>query len=362
MTRTKVVLLLIIFALLALFSLVGMYFAQEAPTEQSQVTTLLTYSHDGQYDYVAQLKSNNLYNTTTLKPGEGTLYTDITDVINFTFTYTFNCSLPANITVQYVDDEFMSSPNWNKTIIASPPNTLNFSETSIAQFSLTPSIDVTALGELKDSIDTETGTFTTEYSFVIQPEIQVTAYTAAATVNEPFTPSMNMTFYYGSPQGDYIDIEGLNNTQQGSVQKTETTQIPDVMTQRYISYALSVIFISALLYTTRVYVRAKPVRAEGAEKPIEEIMAPHEEIIFKLGKEPSRVTAGMTTVKMKSLDDLVSIADGLVKPILYIKKTPSPTENATRAIYVHVFYVLDGSVRYEYEITEPRTRTAGYQS
>jgi hypothetical protein len=363
MKRTNLVLLIAIFALLAMFSLVGVYFAQQTPTEQSQVSTLLTYNHDGQYDYVAHLAFNNLYNKTTLKPGEGTLYTGITDLIDFTFTYTFNCSLPANITVQYLDDEFVQSSNWNKTISVSPASTLNFSNTSIAQFSFARSINVTALGELRDAIDQETNTYTLEFSFVIQPEIQVTANTAMATVNEPFTPDMNMTFYYGSPQGNYIDIEGLTNSQQGNVQKTETTSLPDTMTQRYISYALSVIFISALLYTTWTYVKAKPERHETTEKSIEEIIAPYEEVIFNLTEEPTQASTATTTVKMKSLDDLASIADGLAKPILHLKKAPgafarySPSEGET-----HVFYVLDGSVRYEYEIREPRTETAGRQS
>jgi hypothetical protein len=357
MTRTKLVLLLAIFALLTMFSLVGVYFAQQTPTEQSQVTTLLTYYHDGLYDYVAQLSPNNLYNKTTLKPGEGTLYIDITELINFTFTYAFNCSLPANITVQYFDYEFMQSSNWNKTIDISPSNTLNFPETKVAQFSMTRPVNLTALGELKDSIDKETGTYASEYSFVIQPEIHVTADTAVGTINEPFTPDMNMTFYSGTPEGNYIDIEGLTNTQQGSVEKTETTQMPNVMNQRYVSYALSVVFISALLYTTRVYLKAKPGRSEAAEKPVEEVMAAHEEVIFKLAEEPSHEASGVTTVRMKSFDDLVSIADGLVKPILYVKKISSPTENPK-----HMFCVLDGSVRYEYEVTEPKPETAGHQS
>jgi hypothetical protein len=357
MTRTKLALLIAVFALLTLFSLSSVYFTQQTPTEEAEVTTLLTYQHDGQYDYIAQLASNNLYNKTTLKPGEGILYTDITDGINVTFTYTFNCSFPANMTVQYVEDEFMQSSNWNKTISASPPETLNFSETSTAQFSLAQSINVTALDELKSSIDQETGAPTSEFSLVIQPEIQVTANTTVGTINEPFTPNMTMTFQYGTPQGDYIDIEGLTNTQQGSIQKTETVYQPDVIDQRYLSYALSVIFISALLSTTWAYVKAKPEGPEGAGKPIEEIIAPHEELIFNLAHAPSHETPGITTVKMKSLDDLVSIADGLAKPILYLKKTPS----SVFAEAVHVFYVLDGSVRYEYEISGPKTETVGTQ-
>jgi hypothetical protein len=61
---------------------------------------------------------------------------------------------------------------------------------------------------------------------------------------------------------------------------------------------------------------------------------------------------------MRSLEDLVSIADGLAKPVLHLKKASSKPEEKT----THVFYVVDASVIYEYEIIEPETsKTAGEQ-
>lgn len=345
MMRTRLVFLLALFALLTIFSLLGVYFSQQTPTEQPQVTTLLTYYHDGQYDYIAQLASNNLYNKTTLKPGEGMLYTKITKLINVTFTYTFNCTLPANTTIQYITDESMQSSNWAKTIVASPSNTLDFSKTNVAQFSTKQSVNLTALDELKNSIDKETGTYTQEYSLIIQPQIRVIANTSVGIVNEPFAPNMTMSFKHGTPSGDYIAIEGLTHTQQGNIQHTETIYHPEVVNERYVSYGFSIVFISAVIGTTRAYMKAKP---EKRAKTIEEIVAPYEETIFELAEEPSQKTTEVTTVKMQRLEDLISIADGLAKPVLYLKKTPSRLGEKTK----HVFYVLDGSVRYEYEICQ----------
>jgi len=352
MTRTKLTIILALFALLTIFSILGVYFSHQTPIEQDRVTTLLAYHHNGQYDYIARLKPNNLYNQTTLKPGEGTLYTKITELINVTFTYSFNCSLPANITIQYALNEYLESPKWpKKSIATTSPVASNFSETTTAQFSITQSINITALEELKNSIDKETGTYTSEYSLIIRPEMQVAANTIVGTINEPFTPNMTMNFRYRTPEGDYITIEGLTHTQQGSIQHTETIYQPEVMNQRYASYAFSIAFISALLYTTWAYVKTKPAKPE---KPIEEIIAPHEETILEVAKEPSYETPEITTVKMKSLNDLVSIADGLAKPVLYLKKAPSkPGRKVT-----HIFYVLDGSIRYEYEVIEPKTSKA----
>jgi len=267
-----------------------------------------------------------------------------------------NCSLPANITVQYVMSEYLESKKWPKRLIATvPPTTLNFSETITAQFSFTRSINITALDELKSFIEKETGTYTSEYSLTIKPEINVTANTSAGTISEPFTPNMTMNFRYRTAEGDYITIEGLTHTQQGSIQKTETIYHPEIMSQRYVSYALSIVFTLALLCTTWVYLKAKPEKPEKPEKPIEEIIAPYEEMIFELAEEPQKIP-GTTAVKVKSLNDLISIADGLAKPVLYLKKTPSKPGEKT----AHIFYVLDGSVRYEYETTEPKTsKTVG---
>ena len=350
MTRTKLTILLALFALSTTFSILGVYFSHQTPIEQYKVISLLTYHHNGRYDYTAQLKPNILYNQTTLKPGEGILYTKITELVNITFTYSFNCCLPSNVTLQYSINQRLKSPKWpEKTIVASPLTVSTLLKTTTAQFSITQSINITALDELKNSIDKETGTYTSEYSLIVQPHIDVVANTTAGTINELFTPNMTMNFRYRTPEGDYIAIEGLTHTQQGNIQQTETIYQPEVMSQRYMSYAFSIVFISALLCTTWAYLKAKPEKPTKPEKPIEEIIAPHEEIIFETAEEPSYERLGRTVIKMKSLEALVSIADGLAKPVLYLKKPPThPGEEP-----IHVFYVLDGSVIYEYETAAP---------
>lgn len=349
MRRTNLIILTALFSLLSLFSLIGVYFTHQLPTEEKRITTLCTYEHNGKYDYIAELKPNIFYNQATLRPGEGTLYIKITELINVTFAYTFNCSLQANTTLQYVINKYIQSSKWEKTIAASPTNTLNFLKTTTAEFSITQSINITALEELKSSIDKETGTYTSEYSFIIQPHIEVAADTTVGTINEPFAPNMTMNFRYVTPEGDYITVEGLTHTQQGNIQQTETIYQPWVLSQRYISYAFSIVSILVLLCATWMYLKAKPEKPTKPEKPIEEIIAPHEEIIFETAEEPSYERLGRTVIKMKSLEALVSIADGLAKPVLYLKRPPThPGEEP-----IHVFYVLDGSVIYEYETAAP---------
>lgn len=351
MKRTILLALTLIFALSALISLIGIYFAHQQPTEEEEAITLYTYSHYGKYDYIATLKPNDLYNKTILRPEEGILYIKITESINVTFTYTFNCSLPSNITLQYSTKEVLNSSKWpEKTMATSPLTVSTQDQTNATSFTTNHFINVTGLDMLKDSIDKETGTYTSEYSVSIQPKIEITANTTVGTISETFTPNMTISFRYGTQQGDYIAIDGLNQTKQGGIQHTETISHPEVMNQRYMSYTFSIASISALIGTAWAYVKTKPEKPAKPQKPIEETIAPYEEIIFEIEEEP-RKTAETTTVKTKSLEDLISIADGLAKPILYLKKIPSRREEKT----AHIFYVLDGPVRYEYEMAEPKT-------
>ena len=48
---------------------------------------------------------------------------------------------------------------------------------------------------------------------------------------------------------------------------------------------------------------------------------------------------------MKSLEDLVNLADGLAKPVFHLKKPLKPPSKEP----THVFYVLDGLTKYEYK-------------
>ena len=52
---------------------------------------------------------------------------------------------------------------------------------------------------------------------------------------------------------------------------------------------------------------------------------------------------------MKSLEDLVNLADGLAKSVFHLKQPPKPPSKEP----THIFYVLDGLSKYEYRMTAP---------
>ena len=345
MTKAKLIALLALCASLALASMLTVYYTHQLPTEVMSTITLCTYKQTGNYDYTAKLKPNLIYNQSTLKPGEGTLFMKITESIDTTFSYIFRLSgldRPANITIEYSIDTFLESPQWRKRINTVPKSTLKSTGTT-ADLSANHLVDISSVQEIINAIKSETGTYASTYNLTISPQIHIVVSTDVGTIDKYFTPSMTMRFMYRASEGDQISIEGLNHTSLGEITQTEKINRTSVMNLRYASYAFSAPTFSALAYITWMFIKNKPPKLEN---PLEEIIAPFEEIILEIAEEPSYEGQRIT---MKTLEDLVKLADGLEKPVFHIERTRSSREKES----THLFYVLDGLVRYEYTLTIP---------
>lgn len=351
MQRAKLILLLFVFSFLSLASLAGVYYTHQLLTEEERSIPLGTYRHNGNYTYIAKLKPNEIYNKTTLEPGEGTIYTRITESLDITFSYTFETSRlgPANITTEYIINAYLDTPEWSKQINSSNINTLSSINTTTEQFSNNFFINVSSVDEIVKTINNEIGahTATSNYNYTIRPQIHTVATTDAGTIDEHFDPTITIGFRYESDKGYYITIEGLQNTKSSVLtQTTEKVYLSWVIHQRYASYASTFISFSALTITTLAFLRTKPPIKKPKELPFEEIVAPFEEIMVEATKEPLPEKQ-RTTITMKTLHDLVKVADDLGKPVIHSQIPPT----AQSIKPVHTFYVLDGLVKYEYTMT-----------
>jgi len=346
MTRGKLIILLSLFALLSLFSISTVYYIHQLPTEEVRTTTLGTYKHTGTYDYIAKLKSNTIYNQSTLKPDEGILYTDITEYLNITFSYTFQSSQEANITLEYTINAILESAEWNKNFNI-VPHTIQNSISNITQFSNNYLLNISLFKDLKYVIEQETKSRSTDYNVTLRPEIHNIANNNLIAIDEHFTPALTVMFTHGTVKGNYISTTDLEQTRSETITDTERIPIPGIMNQRYTSYAFCAATLSALATTGWAYTR-KMKTVIKPPKPIEEIIAPYEEVIAESAGEP--IYKGQTaTITIRNLEDLVKVADWLGKPVLSYEKTSSPESNES----TRVFYVLDGTTRYECTITAP---------
>jgi len=351
--RGMLLILLLLFGFLGILSLMNVYFTHQLPTEEERSIPLGTYRHVGNYNYTAKLKPNNIYNKTTLTPGEGTLYIRLTEYINTTLSYNFILTNlgPANITTEYTINTYLASSKWSKQIDSFNVTTVNSTNTTTEQFSFDYRINVSTVQAMARTIESEIGTSQSDFNVTIRPSIHTVAITSAGTINEQFNPSLTVGFKYKTAEGEYISITGLQKTNSGVLtQTTKKLYLGWVILQRYASYASSLITFSVLALVILAFRENKPP-AQGSKEPsLKDIIAPFKEIIVEAAKESSHVDP-KTTITMKSLEDLAKVAEWLGKPILHSSrpqtdKGEEPTD---------VFYVLDDLTKYEYTVTALRT-------
>lgn len=355
MSRTKIKAATIFFTLFTIISLVYLAYASQLPTEEVLSTILCDYTQEGTYDYIAKLKQPNLIydNKATLVSGEGTVYTPMTEYINVTFTYIFESNLNANSTIKYTTSEYVITPRWTKQTFTIPQQTIQ-DVANKTSFSVSiPPIDPKSIGTLVSNINSEIGVSTGNYNMTITTTIILNAETTAGTINEPFTATLNLAFLRGTTEGDIVLIENLQTTKTGEITQTQTIYHNWVRNQQYASYMTSTIALVGLAISAFFYIKTKPpVAPATSEKLIQELMDPFEDIIVEAAQEPT--PRGQTTVTMKTLEDLVKIADTLSKPIIHFQK-PSAAETKEP---IDIFYVLDDITRYEYHITSSMLKAA----
>ena len=343
MRRTVIAVLLVVFAILTLISSFILYYTHQLPTEKKSVVTLYEYGHYGTFDYIATLKPNTIYNKTTLEPGEGPIFRRITNDIKVDFAYTFEGTKPANLTVYYNVSEYVETSKWQKQVGEIQQETINTTGTSanVPITNISP-INTSSVQNLVSKINQETGINIAQYVVTITIQITVEANTTEGLINESFTPKLTIKFTSSFSEGDIISIEDIQHEKTGEITSTKTIYQPWVNTQRYVSYALSIVSFPGLFVTILVFAISRPTKPTRPEAIIEKVIEPFKEVISETAEEPQFKEHPSTTIVMKTLEDLVKVADILAKPIVHTRKPPE----------THIFYLIDETTRYEYTMTE----------
>jgi len=353
MPREKLLVFLLLLSFLSLVSLMCVYYTQQLPTEVEQTLPLGVYRHVGNFTYIANLRPNKIYNKTTLKPGEGTIYLRITESINTTFSYRFEIFQLglADITTEHSTSVYLSTAVWSKQIDTFGSDTLTFTDTTTGQFSFTYLVNVFETDDMVKTINSEIGASATSYNVTISPRIHTVATTSEGTIDEYFNPALTIHFYHATVGGDYATVEGLQHNNSGVLTKT-TRKIYQEWTvlQRYASYAFAITSFSVLALAALAFRTNRPP-AKAEEQLFKKIIKPYKEIIVEEAGEPPQEER-MTTITLKTLEDLAKVADQLGRPIIHNEKTPTKKDEKS----AHVFYVLDGLTKYEYTVTAASAR------
>jgi hypothetical protein len=350
----RITVLLTFFALFTVISLIFVAYATQLPTEEKTTTILCNYMQDGTYDYIVKLTSNLIYNNkTTLVPGEGIIYIPITEYINITFTYTFESDLNANTTVTYIANEAIVAARWTRETYTVPQKTIvnSSNETS---FSIDiPPITVKSMDALVGSINGEIGVSTGNYNITIVTTATLNAETSAGIINEQLNANLLLGIERGATEGDIVSVGNLETVKTGEITQTETTSYDWVTNEQYASYATLTTALFGLAVCAYFYLQTRPPAiATAQEKLLQDLREPYEDIIVEA--DEGQTPQGQTIVTMKTLEDLVKIADTLTKPIIHFQKLSSSESIEP----IDIFYVVDNTTRYEYHITSSQLKAA----
>ncbi len=322
------------FAALVATSLLVVYQTQRLPLVRFETTTLYSIHHEAAYDYRARLKPNLIYNRTTLRPGEGPLYTAIVDHVNITLKYRFRSDPPpAGVAEELRASAELESPGmWTRPLTVEEAGDLLRLE---ADRGISLTIDASRIRPIVEGIDSEVGVRSQTYAVNILPEIRVDAVVAGRTVAEEYAPALTIAFVTGGERGNYISIGEMEQAEEEAVTVETPVRLEWVEGRRRDALAFCAVALIGLAASTANYVETRDRTPRG--RSIRKIVAPHEEMIVRASEPPE----AMREIALETLDDLARVAEITAKPILWAQGGGE-----------HTFCVLDGETRYLHRITE----------
>jgi hypothetical protein len=309
----------------------------------------------GAFDYTIYMDDNSLYETDAIKPPKYTPYVppqqntlgvgpvipyELVDRMDTSYYYNFLASYPiTDLAEEITITATLDSPDlWSKTFVLLP------STQETDNFRVDFPVDISYLNELLNAIREETGTSGEAYNLTIEAFVHVTAQTDYGPIDEVFTQTLSTELGGGT----LIWNEELQMTQEGAITATQVIPNPS----RYLGLSVDgvkttslillliflVIFIASLVF----YNKTKPAELPMFEK---EALAAGKKYADRIAQASSQTpTAGEKIISLGSIEDLVKVADELGKPIIH--QPPTAVERR------HTYYVIDGTIQYQYLITK----------
>ena len=304
------------------------------------------YEHWGRFDYTIKLKPNTLFGPITLKsdsyqqrpealaPGESYDTTKI-EFMDGTFSYQFDSDQPLiqdSVTVEVIAG--VQNPGyWRKTCILVPER-----ETT-GDFTTTFAVDAAAFTNLINTAVEETGSSASSYNLFITANVHMFGETDYGTIDERFSQSLT-----GTSTGATITWDSnLDKSQSGSISETVTV-LNSVWPARAGAIIGLLLAVLIAYYVVWNYAHVKAVALTAVEAEARRAKKKHKNVIVDVEDLPQFVAEEMVA-SMDSLEELVKVADALLKPVIH-KAEPGK----------HIYRVIDGIIAYEYVIRDQGVR------
>jgi hypothetical protein len=304
----------------------------------------ISYSQEGRFDYEVYLQPNSLYETDVLRSeaspatepsspaqtlGPGlTYFPRIVDSIEASFSYQFLSDKPATNLVEEVEiTAVLEHPGmWSKSLTLVPQTS------HTGPFTVDFPVDIKAFNAITNTLRQELGLAVMNYDVTIQATVHTTGDTESGPVDEVFTQTLQ-----GQLGTTTFTLRGnLDKQQPGAIVENRMVTVADTWVFRGASLAGLVLVAFALLFVVRNSRRAQAVAISSMEDDALRAKRKHKGVIVDVGELPP-TGVGEVVIPISSVDELVSIADALLKPVLHHAGADK-----------HSYCVIDGGVRYVY--------------
>lgn len=333
-TRRYFIIFSIIAASILVTSSVGYYVNSRKQTEIVHERRLYAYTNIGEYSYNASLYPNLIYNVSYLLPGQGLIYSEITNLVRVDFEYRLSSGNPISNLVIEKDHYFvLESPDkWRKEIsFEDAEKYFNYSSDSR---SLTFYFNETLMSEIVNTIDYETGLRSSRYNLVVRNEVTVTASINQLSIDDYFEPELTITVVKGGETGSVIEFSSLRITDNNEITRYEKEVFENVKNRK--TWYLGSIILSLFLLSCGL-IRVMNIKTKlSIEMELQKIIEPHKEIITTSIESPP-ITRNI--VIYMNFEDLVKTSEMIGKPIIREKDS-------------YLFYLLDSDTLYKFEYTQ----------
>ena len=336
----RLALMLLLPTLIAVISF-SLYDTVKNPGHRQETIPLYSYQHQADIDYEVFLKPNILYDTESL--GVGHIYiTEFIDYIHAHFTYHFKSDTATNINGSYdiiarvegftgADNSFMSL--WQKDFVLLPPTTF---ENTGENFSIEKDVtfDVSEFNHFARSV-IEQAKINSQVRLMILMNVSTQGKIGEHIIQEKLMPTMLIPL-----NANHFRIAGTL-TDKNAKKFDETAIIPlSVDRKEVISYSCIIGFLVIGFMLILFFSQPKPPVCLF-EKQVKQIFKNHGDRLVALTTHVA--IEGRCRVYVKSIHDLIKIADEIDRPILY-----THCENSNN---ITTFFLFDDNCMYILDLT-----------
>lgn len=312
------------------------------PVFEEEKVSLYEYNNKANINYTVFLKPNILYEEESL--GEGNIYiTEFIDHIKTSFNYDFSGEKEAEIKGDYeiaaVVEGYAGEGEtyrtiWQKKFILLPKTSF---DTKNKNFSIKEEIPL-QLNVYNDFAKRviENSRIGSQVKLTVFMDVNLKAETDNGVIDEKMMPAMVMPL-----NASYFEILGnLAEEKPGKIEETKKIQLP-VNRKNVITFS-SIIGVLIILLVLLIFVTKAIVITDSLEKNLKKIFKKHGDRLVALNNEIAVTYENHSEVK--SIEDLVKIADEIGKPIIY--------KHSSDFKQISKFYVNDENQMYILDLNE----------